>query len=251
MGQLEQRPGINSGKWKSNIAIFLYYFTGGKGGEFDTYRNPEQYDKREYGSLYRRDNLARGVVDVLEDSLPYGNNTKILDVGAGTGILSLEIARRGCPSVIALDLFPLPLARLVKKAQAEGLGSQVVPIQVDMNDSFPFEDNSFGAVSSLRATRYINNFHNWLSEIRRVLKPEGSFVLPVFTIDAIPWKRHSNKGIYQPTSFRGVKKTVENSGFRIINQTNTKYEQAVDLTRGNRDVPFYYKPTFIVAQKYE
>lgn len=235
--------------WKPSLSIFLHYFTGGEGGEYDTYRNPNQYDERQHSLLYRRDNLARGVADVLENNFPYTGDTEILDLGAGTGILTLELARRGGKSVTGLDLFPLPLEKLREKAHAEGLDTRINTVQGDMNDFLPFEDNSFHTIVSLRATRFVTNFDNWLDEARRVLKPDGGFVLPVFAVDTIPWKRHSNRGIFQPTRFKDVRRVIESNGFIINDKTSLHYDRAVDLTRGKRDVPFYYKPAFIVAQK--
>src|SRR5687768_1395414 len=96
---------------KSRAAIIRDYFIGGRGGEFDTYRDPELYDKGAHSRLYRRDNLARGVADVaLAHLSPEQSNTNILDIGAGTGILSLELAGRNY-TVTALDLFKPQLAR--------------------------------------------------------------------------------------------------------------------------------------------
>lgn len=237
----------NKENWKSSLAIYLHYFIGAQGGEFDTYRNPTQYDERQHSSIYRRDNLARGVSDVLEKKLGTFSDKKILDLGAGTGILSLEIAQRGPSSVTAFDLFPLPLERLQNKAKTQDLSSVVEAIQGDMNAPFPFAESTFDAVISLRANRFIHNFSVWLQETRKVLKPSGLFVLPVFPIDFIPWKRHSDKGIFQETGFRSISQSIQNEGFIIDPMASKKYTDAVEVGLGNRDVPFYYQPSFIVA----
>jgi len=55
----------------------------------------------------------------LEDLLP-GGTLRILDVGAGTGFLSLQLAELG-HTVTALDISPGMLGRLREKARAAGL----------------------------------------------------------------------------------------------------------------------------------
>jgi SAM-dependent methyltransferase len=244
----ELEPTDETREDKSRTAIIRDYFIGGNGREFDTYRNPELYDAGAHSHLYRRDNLARGVADVALAHLTHDQSSpRILDIGAGTGILSLELAGRNV-TVTALDLFKPQLARLKEKANAVDLANNVLPVQADMNNGLPFADDSFEAVVSLRATRYIDNFDNWLDEVHRVLEPGGSFVLPVFAIDTIPWKRNSDKGIRQPTTHDNVKAAVREAGFKIDEAASIGYSEAVDLNLDQRDVPFYYKPNFVVAK---
>jgi len=232
-----------SKKSKKNVEIFWDYFTGGKGGEYDTYKNPTLYDERQLSRYYRRDNLARGVVDVLEEKEFVGESTRALDIGAGTGILSLELARRGCGLVTSLDLFSDPLIKLQEKAESEDLGDSIFTVKADMNKQFPFKENTFDLVVSLRATRYVANFEDWLNQIKTVLRPQGNFLLPAFGIDAIPWRRHSTQGIRQVTSYKNLKKIIEDSGFLV-----DSYEHEVDHSKVGRDVPFYYSPKYILAK---
>lgn len=241
----EQR--IGNSHHKSRPAIIFDYFIGRNGREFDTYRDPELYDKGAHSRLYRRDNLARGVADVTERHMTHGHKTNILDVGAGTGILSLELAGRNY-TITAMDLFASQLDRLRQKAEQQQLTKKIIPVQADMNAGFPFKDDTFGVVVSLRASRYVKNFRSWLDETHRVLEPGGSLVLPVFPVDTVPWKRNSDDGMFQPTSHYGVMHAIIEAGFEIDGPASTRYSRAVDQGFGRRDVPFYYKPTFIVAE---
>jgi len=247
--QQPHRP-VEPSKDKSRFAIVRDYFIGKEGREFDTYRNPELYDRGAHSYLYRRDNLARGMADVAIAHMPHGEDTNVLDIGAGTGILTLELAQRNY-DITALDLFEPQLRQLGKKAMEAALFDRVTPVQADMNQGLPFADNSFGSVVSLRATRYVRDFDQWLGEVHRVLEPGGSFVLPVFAVDTIPWKRNSALGIHQPTTHRGAVAAILEAGFEVDKPASSSYAHAVDLSLGERDVPLYYKPKFVVAKALE
>lgn len=250
MTNIETTGSGGSRRSKSRLAIIRDYFLGGRGDhdEFDTYRDPKLYDRGAHSSLYRRDNLARGVADVVLRNFPENRDKRILDIGAGTGILSLELARRDM-QVVALDLFQLPLEHLNDKAAQEGMAERVQPVRADMNEGLPFADESFPAVVSLRATRYIRNFGRWLSEAHRVLEPGGRLVLPVFAVDLVPWKRHSELGWRQPTTTGSVIDAMQSVGLQVNLEESQRYSRAADTALGNREVPFYYRPTFVVAEK--
>ncbi|HLI00141.1 MAG TPA: class I SAM-dependent methyltransferase [Acidimicrobiales bacterium] len=63
---------------------------------------------------------------------------RVLDVGAGTGFLSLIAARLG-HKVTALDLSPGMLSKLRASADAEGLGVEIVEGQADEPPEGPFD----------------------------------------------------------------------------------------------------------------
>jgi SAM-dependent methyltransferase len=74
---------------------------------------------------------------VIERALP-GRDARVLDVGAGTGFLSLTAARLGC-RVTALDISPRMLERLDAKARSEGLEVELVCAAADEPPAGPFD----------------------------------------------------------------------------------------------------------------
>lgn len=101
----------------------------------------------------------------------------ILDVGAGTGFLSMELAQR-CGSdalVIALDLWGSAITRLRRKLDALQIGN-VHPVMGDAG-KIPLSDRS---VEVMVSNLGINNFEkpeSALNECYRVGKPGGRLVL--------------------------------------------------------------------------
>lgn len=98
---------------------------------------------------------------------------RVLDVGCGAGHMSFTVAPHVL-SVAALDLSQSMLDVVMLSARERGI-SNIQPHQ-GVAESLPFADESFECV----CTRY--SAHHWgrlplaLSEMRRVLKPEGRLI---------------------------------------------------------------------------
>jgi len=109
---------------------------------------------------------------------------KILDVGAGTGRLSLSLANRGA-SVTALDVSPKMLELLKRKLQRrvsnDGTRRDFVKskIQTVVGDaeSLPFEKNTFDIVTAAFLIVHLKDPRRFFDEVYRVLKDGGVFVV--------------------------------------------------------------------------
>lgn len=85
----------------------------------------------------------------------------------------------------------------VESSRAE---SHIAPVLADMNLDWPFADAVFDLVTSLRATRYIQDFDRFIDQVSRLPRPGGVFVFPVFVVDAISWRVRSRKRLGDPES---------------------------------------------------
>lgn len=67
-----------------------------------------------------------------------------------------------------------------KNARPGFIGVDVMPfpgvIQADLNQKWPFEDNSVGCISATDAIEHLRDKHHTMSEIYRVLAPGGYFI---------------------------------------------------------------------------
>ena len=104
------------------------------------------------------------------------NPTNILDIATGTGDLAINLVKTGAEQIIGLDISHGMLEVGKKKIAGKGLDKAIEMIVGD-SENLPFEDNSFDAVTVAFGVRNFENLEKGLSEIYRVLKPSGTFVV--------------------------------------------------------------------------
>lgn len=104
------------------------------------------------------------------------NPDSVLDIATGTGDLAINLVRTGATKIVGLDLSDGMLAVGRKKISEKGLSEQIEMIQGD-SEALPFEDNSFDAITVAFGVRNFEDLEKGLSEIQRVLKPGGIFVI--------------------------------------------------------------------------
>jgi len=101
----------------------------------------------------------------------------VLDFGCGSGITTLELARRG-NTVIAVDLSKKQLTRAVSKIDKAMKLSNVIFIKE--RGLAPFEKNSFDAIVAVGVLSHLDNPKNTLKKLFGFLKPGGYFSFLTF-----------------------------------------------------------------------
>lgn len=107
------------------------------------------------------------------------NDVRILDMGAGSCTLSLIMSEETYVSRIeAVDISAKKMTELSALVHKEvgGKPEKLSFSEIDFNDPLPFDDNAFDLVVMDAALHHSRNIWVTLSEIRRVLKPQGYFV---------------------------------------------------------------------------
>lgn len=110
---------------------------------------------------------------------------RILDVGCGTGIFTIDVLKSGA-WVTGIDLSAAMLARAVTRG-----GDQFAGLCADMCH-LPFADNSFDRVFSMTAIEFVADAATAIAELNRVVKPGGRVVLTSLN-SLSPWaeqRRH-------------------------------------------------------------
>jgi ubiquinone/menaquinone biosynthesis C-methylase UbiE len=125
-----------------------------------------------YGSLPRGgpgDNASTRKAFEMMEGLP--PEPKILDVGCGPGMQTVELLRLSGGTVVALDLLPQMIARVRKAAEDAGFSDRLETVQADMNE-MAFEPCSFDVIWSEGAIYFIG-FEKGLAKLQNFVKPGG------------------------------------------------------------------------------
>ena len=124
---------------------------------------------------------------------------RLLDVGCGTQPYRELLSH--C-QYVGLDI-DSPRTRLLAVADAYYDGTR-----------FPFDDASFDSVLCNQVLEHVFNPNEFVSEIRRVLSPNGRLLLTVPFV----WDEHEQPWDYARYSSFGLRALLERNGFQILHQ---------------------------------
>ncbi|MFH1228678.1 MAG: methyltransferase domain-containing protein [Planctomycetota bacterium] len=107
----------------------------------------------------------------LKRNLPANHLARILDIGGGTGLWALKLAKSGY-SVTLADLSQKMLDAAQRKAEQTNLISKITFVKADICDMSQFGDNSFDlAITQGDPISYCADPHRAIKELHRLLKP--------------------------------------------------------------------------------
>ncbi|MCF6180697.1 bifunctional demethylmenaquinone methyltransferase/2-methoxy-6-polyprenyl-1,4-benzoquinol methylase UbiE [Lutibacter sp.] len=112
------------------------------------------------------------VVEIIKKTNPI----TILDIATGTGDLAINLIETNATSIIGLDISEGMLNVGREKIEKLSLGNTIKMVVGD-SENLPFDDNYFDAITVAFGVRNFEDLEKGLSEIYRVLKPEGTFVV--------------------------------------------------------------------------
>ncbi|HZD72606.1 MAG TPA: class I SAM-dependent methyltransferase [Actinomycetota bacterium] len=117
--------------------------------------------------------VAERIADLVERAAG-GTGARVLEIGVGTGRISLPLHRRG-RRVFGIDLSAPMLERYRAKAEDDGLKAPAV-VRGDAT-RLPFRAASFDAVIEVHVLHLIPRWRAAVDEVRRVLVPGGTLLV--------------------------------------------------------------------------
>jgi ubiquinone/menaquinone biosynthesis C-methylase UbiE len=107
--------------------------------------------------------------------LPELDNPSILDIGCGSGVPTMELARLSNGQVIGLDISQSLIDELTRKIEDAGLSDRVKTVKCSLFE-IDFPDESFNIIWAEGSISVIG-FEQGLKVWRRLLKPKGFLVV--------------------------------------------------------------------------
>jgi SAM-dependent methyltransferase len=103
--------------------------------------------------------------------LELGPDSRLLDVGCGSGGPALRLAEITGANVVGVDVLEEGVATATRLAEERGLADRVRFVRVDARGRLPFAAESFDAVLSIDVMCHLPNRLDTLREWRRVTAP--------------------------------------------------------------------------------
>jgi len=166
------------------------------------------------------------------ESIPKIDHPRILDIGCGAGIPTLEIAKLSDGEVTGIDIDQKALDRLNRKIQQERLSDRVKVINRSVYDT-KFEDERFDLILE-EGVIHLLDLKRTLTECSRILKLNGFMV----TGEATNWVNRKLKH-FPKFGFKLIKQIPWESGCwwteyyapleEKINQLRSQYDDLDDI----------------------
>jgi SAM-dependent methyltransferase len=114
---------------------------------------------------------ALWLMEALTEVLPIERGMRVLDLGCGTAMTSIFLAREFDAQIWATDLW-IPASANQERVRAAGVGDRVVPIHAEAH-ALPFAAGFFDAIVSVDAYHYFGTADLYIGYIVDFLREEG------------------------------------------------------------------------------
>lgn len=194
--------------------------------------------------------------------LPKLEKPRILDIGCGSGVPTIELAKLSNGEIIGIDINQSLLDKLNRKIEEEGFSGRVKTMKCSLFE-IDFPDESFDIIWA-EGSIWIIGFEKGLKELRRLLKPNGFLVVhdevktvsnklrkipscgyKLINLFSLPEDAHWTE-YYRPLEIRIKELSMKyknNSGARKIFK---KYQNEIDMVKRN---PKEHSSAFLIMQK--
>jgi len=165
------------------------------------------------------DNESTRKAYMMLEELP--ENPRILDVGCGSGMQTIELAKLSDGQIDALDNHEPFLEDLKLRAEKEGVNDRIRPVKGDMFN-LNYDDSSFDLIWSEGAI-FVIGFEKGLREWRRLLTDKGYLVVSEMSWlrsnvpeEAAEFMKQAYLGYPEIKTLEENLEIAQNNGYRVI-----------------------------------
>jgi len=148
---------------EESIQNYVHDFQGRTG------RSPEILGKKIRQRIFE-EKLFDNLIDKLNRIFPGLKSYRILEIGSGTGGLSVALARSGA-KVFGIE--PSPFGVMASLERAKRYPDSSACFFMGMAESLPFKSGFFDLVISSAVLEHVGDIEETIREMFRVLKPDG------------------------------------------------------------------------------
>ncbi len=190
------------------------------------------------------------VVEIIKKEQP----ESILDIATGTGDLAIALVNTGAKKIIGLDISPGMLAVGKDKVKDKNLDN-IIQMVVGDSENLVFDDNSFDAITVSFGVRNFETLETGMTEILRVLKPNGALVILETSVPTkTPYKQGYKFYTKNILPLIGKMFSKDNSAYGYLSESASVFPHGENFNNILREIGFIdvtNKPqTFGVASIY-
>ncbi|MAL17904.1 MAG: hypothetical protein CL670_06530 [Balneola sp.] len=169
----------------------------------------------------------QGLYDLAFELLDLKPDQKVLEIGFGNGKhFSQYFTVEPGLNVTGVD-FSEDMCKEAEHRNSRLIDDGKLSIQCSETSSLPFQDHTFDCIIAINVIYFLNPPALHLQEIRRVLKPEGTFLVgyrPRHSVEHFEFTKH-NFALYESDELIAL---MESNSFSILGQQTNAYQKVMD-----------------------
>jgi SAM-dependent methyltransferase len=170
-------------------------------------------------------------LDQFGELLELGAQSRLLDVGCGSGGPALYLSEQTGAQVLGVDALEEGISTATRLAQERGLVDRARFVQIDATERLPFDDESFDAVLSIDAMCHLPNrlavlaeWHRATSSGARVLYTDPTIVTGLVTAAEIAVRSAIGFYVYSVESIN--ERLLAEAGFDLLHRLDVTENMA-------------------------
>jgi ubiquinone/menaquinone biosynthesis C-methylase UbiE len=136
----------------------------------------------EYDNTLGKVNRHHKLLDLVVESSGVKDGEKVLDIGCGTGLLSLKFLGKADCIIYGIDNSPEMLEIFKDKIKELNL-SDKISLELGDAENIDFEDGEFDIIASTVTLHHVKGKYPVIKKIYELLKPGGKFLIGDIDVD--------------------------------------------------------------------